>query len=107
MMRPARSDTVVTMLIARLVSIAYCLPSLKRLLWRSCYQFLARRYRDRAWVFMNYVYQPPQDSRPLALDPANEPDRFCIQLYHRVAGTLNLDGLEVLEVGSGRGGAPD
>ena len=93
-----------SMLISRLVSIAYCLPSLKRLLWRSWYQFLARRYRDPGWVFMNYGYQSAPGDASLALDSVDEPDRYCIQLYHRVASTTDLAGRDVLEVGSGRGG---
>ena len=34
----------------------------------------------------------------------DETDRYCIQLYHRVASAVDLAGREVLEVGSGRGG---
>ena len=92
------------MLVARVVSIAYRMPPAKRLLWRSWYQFLARRYRDRQWTFMNYGHRPPHGAVPLALAPEDEPDRSCIQLYHLVAGAVDLTGREVLEVGSGRGG---
>ena len=35
---------------------------------------------------------------------ADEPDRYHIQLYHHVAGAVDLHGKDVLEVGSGRGG---
>jgi ubiquinone/menaquinone biosynthesis C-methylase UbiE len=89
---------------ARLFSIAYRVPSFKRLLWRSWYDFLARRYRDRQWTFMNYGYRPPDGETPLALAPEDEADRSCLQLYHLVAGAVDLAGREVLEVGSGRGG---
>jgi SAM-dependent methyltransferase len=92
------------MLVARVVSIAYRVPSIKRLLWRSWYDFLARRYRDWQWTFMNYGHRSPNGTAPLALTPEDEPDRSCIQLYEAVAGAVDLTGREVLEVGSGRGG---
>ena len=92
------------MLVARLVSIAYCMPPVKRLLWRAWYEFLARRYRDRQWTFMNYGHRSPSGPAQLVLTPIEEPDRSCIELYHLVAGAVDLKGRDVLEVGSGRGG---
>jgi ubiquinone/menaquinone biosynthesis C-methylase UbiE len=92
------------MLVARFVSIAYCMPPVKRLLWRAWYEFLARRYQDRQWTFMNYGHRSPLGSAPLALATGEEPDRSCIQLYHLVASAVDLTGRDVLEVGSGRGG---
>jgi SAM-dependent methyltransferase len=103
-MGSAKFDTVPTMLVARVVSIACRIAPVKRLLWRSWYDFLARRYRDRQWTFMNYGHRPPHGAAPLALAPEDEPDRSCIQLYHLVASAVDLTGREVLEVGSGRGG---
>lgn len=92
------------MLAGRLFDYAYRIPSFKRFLWRSWYDFLARRFRDREWTFMNYGYRPPEDATPLVLVPGDEADRSCIQLYHVVASAVDLTGREVLEVGSGRGG---
>lgn len=78
-------------------------PLLRRVLWRWWYGRLAKRYQGADWTFMNYGFASPEG--PLqALDPADEPDRLCIQLYHRVASATALAGREVLEVGSGRGG---
>jgi len=34
----------------------------------------------------------------------DESDRYAIQLYHRVAGAVELKDRDVLEIGSGRGG---
>lgn len=64
---------------------------------------------DRAdWRLMNYGFAPDEgevSGVPMPdLDGADEDDRYCIQLYHRVAGQRELTGLDVLEVGSGRGG---
>jgi SAM-dependent methyltransferase len=89
------------MLLARLVSLASRAPASKRLLWRGWYQFLASRYRQPGWTFMNYGYRA---DAPLALAPEDEPDRSCIQLYDTVARAVPLAGRDVLEVGCGRGG---
>jgi len=78
-------------------------PLLRRLIWRWWYGRLARNHTERDWTFMNYGYVPPEGAK-LPLDPAEEPDRYCIQLYHHVASAADLAGREVLEVGSGRGG---
>jgi SAM-dependent methyltransferase len=86
---------------ARLVSAASRSPATKRWLWRTWYQFLARRYRDPSWTFMNYGYR---GDTPLVLPAEDEGDRSCIQLYDAVAGSAPLAGHEVLEVGCGRGG---
>jgi SAM-dependent methyltransferase len=52
---------------------------------------------------MNYGFAPA-DATLLRLDPADEPDRLCIQLYERVVSPAKLSGANVLEVGCGRGG---
>jgi SAM-dependent methyltransferase len=61
---------------------------------------------------MNYGYTSLNSSKAvLPLRMEDEPNRYGIQLYHFVAthlGTVrSLDGLEVLEVGCGRGGGCD
>jgi SAM-dependent methyltransferase len=91
------------MLLSRLVAFMSRTPRGKRLLWSNWYQFLAARYRDPRWTFMNYGYRSPEGPGP-ALDPADEPDRSCIQLYDVVARGAPLAGRELLEVGCGRGG---
>lgn len=81
-------------------------PGLRRILWKRWYQFLAGGYRQEDWTFMNYGFAP-RDSQapPIDLEPADEPDRYSIQLYHHVAaGAVDLRGQDVLEIGSGRGG---
>jgi len=80
-------------------------PYLGRLIWRQWYQFLAGYYQGKDWSFMNYGYAPIDSQiEKLNLDDADEPNRFSIQLYHHVANFVNLRNLNVLEVGSGRGG---
>lgn len=56
-----------------------------------------------AMLFLNYGYEedPPMD---LPLAASDEPNRFCIQQYHRTATQTELGGKAVLEVGCGHGG---
>lgn len=76
-----------------------------QLAWRWCYDLLASRGRGEQWSFMNYGYAPlANGAPPLRLDPADEPDRMCIQLYDHVLSPRDLAGTDVLEVGAGRGG---
>lgn len=77
------------------------LPALRRKLWRWWYQWLVRLDARPDWTFMNYGYC---GEKPLELPEEREADRYCIQLYDRLASAAALEGLEVLEVGSGRGG---
>jgi ubiquinone/menaquinone biosynthesis C-methylase UbiE len=72
-------------------------------LWRRWYQYLAG-YQLVDWGFMNYGYTPLEGDYPLTLQPADEANRYSAQLYHYVASRVPLAGLDVLEVGSGRGG---
>jgi ubiquinone/menaquinone biosynthesis C-methylase UbiE len=70
---------------------------------RLFYNYLARLDRHGTVTLMNYGYSSP-GAEPVPLEPHDEPDRLCLQLYHHVASAIRLDGLDVLEVGSGRGG---
>ena len=53
---------------------------------------------------MNYGFQPAREENVLPLKAEDEADRYCIQLYERVTSGVDLNGREVLEIGSGRGG---
>ncbi len=67
------------------------------------YPYLTGRVGDDV-VFLNYGYEedPPLG---LALDAADEPERYPIQLYHVTATQAGgLAGKSVLEVGCGHGG---
>lgn len=72
---------------------------------RAWYEGLSALDHEADMVFMNYGWAAADEdawSLPLASD--DEPNRYCIQLYYRVAGAVDLVGLDVLEVGCGRGG---
>jgi hypothetical protein len=79
-------------------------PTFKKFLWQRWYQHIAG-YQATDWRFMNYGFSDEESEQvPLALQPADEGNRFAIQLYHRVASAADLNGLDVLEVGCSRGG---
>ena len=54
-------------------------------------------------VFFNFGYEedPPM---ALPLEASDEPNRYCIQLYHVTASQVDLHGKKVLEVSCGAGG---
>ena len=75
----------------------------RRAIWQLWYPFLTRRLRQDEVLFLNYAFE--EDSpRALPLDPADEANRACIQLYHHVATQTDLREQQVLEVSCGHGG---
>ncbi len=76
----------------------------RRLVWKPIYEMLARVLPLSEWQFMNYGYVPFPDEAPLELEPADETQRYPLQLYHYLATRTAVSGLQMLEVGSGRGG---
>lgn len=82
-------------------------PKFRKSSRKQMYQLLAFGYQKRDWTFMNYGYTPDSSAAPLVLQAEDEINRTCIQLYHYMAGAVELRGLKLLEVGSGRGGGAD
>jgi ubiquinone/menaquinone biosynthesis C-methylase UbiE len=75
----------------------------KRLNAKITYELLAKHIPAADWQFMNYGYVPNPDEKPLTFD--QEPaQRYPLQMYHYLALKGKLEGKNVLEVGSGRGG---
>ena len=76
---------------------------IRKAIWRSWYPFLTRRLQGEGVFFLNYAFEeePPMG---IALPPADEPNRACVQLYHHVASQADLRGKDVLEVSCGHGG---
>lgn len=72
---------------------------------RQWYEQMSAIDRDADMIFMNYGWANLTPGRqPQELRPEDEANRFCIQLYHRVASAVDLRDKDVLEVGCGRGG---
>lgn len=91
------------MILELFASLTERMPSFRRWAWKRWYQHLAG-YPVADWSFMNYGFESVEKTSPLKLDPTDEDDRYCIQLYHHVATAIDLADQDVLEVGSGRGG---
>jgi ubiquinone/menaquinone biosynthesis C-methylase UbiE len=81
----------------------FSIGRIRKAIWRLWYPFLTRRLRDESVVFLNYAFEeePPMG---IPLQPEDEPNRACIQLYHHVATQEPLRGKDVLEVSCGHGG---
>ena len=96
------------MIVNLFTTLCRIFPILRGIMWKQWYQFLARAYQAKEWNFMNYGYAPLDDQAEIIyLDKTDTGNRFCIQLYHHVACAVDLRDLNVLEVGSGRGGGAD
>lgn len=72
---------------------------------RAVYSCLSVGLRKDDTSFLNYGFMPPDGGETaLSLAPADERDRYSIQLYARVVHEADLREKQVLEVGCGRGG---
>ena len=91
------------MFLRLLVRLTEFSPWFRKRIWHRWYQYLAG-YQMEQWRFMNYGYVSLDAQPSRELDSAEEEDRWAIQLYDYVVGDANLSGLDVLEVGCGRGG---
>jgi ubiquinone/menaquinone biosynthesis C-methylase UbiE len=81
------------------------LPYLKKAIIWGWYQYLSTLDRDADMTFMNYGYVPLVSADPrIELRDEDMVNRYSIQLYHRVAAAIDLEGKDLLEVGCGRGG---
>ncbi len=86
---------------------AACLlsPEIRRFLIRNWFQSLSGLDKEALMIFMNLGYAPlDPEAEQLSLRDLDAINHYCIQMYHHVASAIDLKGLDVLEVGSGRGG---
>ena len=70
-------------------------------MWKWWYQKMAKTNDDSRFRFMNYGFE---DGNGPDLDPSDEVNRLFIQLYSMNLRDAEIEGQDVLEVGSGRGG---
>jgi ubiquinone/menaquinone biosynthesis C-methylase UbiE len=86
-----------------LIDHLFAIGGVRKAIWQLWYPFLTRRLRGEEVLFLNYAFEanPPL---PLPLEPADEPNRACIQLYQHVATQVELAGKKVLEISCGHGG---
>ena len=76
--------------------------NLRSLMFRVWYWYISKIDADNEIVFMNYGYEDPDEK--IKLEPEDEPNRYSIQLYHRLSSAVNLKNKSIIEVGCGRGG---
>jgi len=90
--------------------VKFIIQIFKRFAWfkrfnaKITYELLAKNIPAEDWHFMNYGYTP-NPNEP-ALDLPNDPkiQKYSLQMYHYLASKADLQGKQVLEIGSGRGG---
>ena len=70
-------------------------------MWKWWYQKMAKTNDDSRFRFMNYGFE---DGNGPDLLPSDEVNRLFIQLYSMNLRDAEIEGRDVLEVGSGRGG---
>lgn len=84
-------------------------PGVKRRLQKRLLHAIYNKFyqcnTDEDVILLNFGYVGSCEAAGrLELRPEDERNRVCYQLYHRVAGAVDLTGKDVLEVGCGRGG---
>lgn len=90
--------------------INWIIKRFKRYAWfkrfnaKITYELLAKYVTATDWQFMNYGYNATANDRPLVLDGNSKNQLYSKQMYHYLAIKTAIEGKEVLEVGSGRGG---
>lgn len=86
-----------------LIDHLFAIGPVRKAIWKLWYPFLTRQLHEEEVVFLNYAFEtaPPLG---IPLDPGDESNRTCIQLYHHVGTQVDLAGKRVLEVSCGHGG---
>lgn len=77
----------------------------RSLMFRTWYWYVNKVDKNADILFMNYGYH--DDNEHIELDKVDEPNRYSIQLYHRLAKTVNIKDKNIVEIGCGRGGGLD
>ena len=74
-------------------------------LWKIWHNYLVSRDSEFEIKCMNYGYADTDENlKPLELKKEDEPERYCLKLYHQNVVGNELEGKDLLEVGCGRGG---
>lgn len=82
-------------------SFFVCRAKLLNPFWEVWYWYINSLDKDGEVIFLNYGYA---DDNKLELKKEDENNRYSIQFYHHIANSIRLEGLDILEVGCGRGG---
>jgi ubiquinone/menaquinone biosynthesis C-methylase UbiE len=82
-------------------SFSACRAKLLNPFWEAWYWYISSLDKGGEVTFLNYGYA---DSNKLELKKEDEDNRYSIQLYNHMADSISLEGLDIMEVGCGRGG---
>ena len=75
---------------------------LRTMMFRAWYWYVNKADKNAEVLFMNYGYHDADDR--VELEKHDEPNRYSVQLYHRLAKTVDIKDKNIVEVGCGRGG---
>ena len=90
--------------------VNFVIHTFKRFSWfrrfnaRITYELLAKHIPAKDWHFMNYGYVQNDSETPVNISADPKAQRYSTQMYHYLASKVSIEGKQVLEVGSGRGG---
>lgn len=94
-----------TFFIRLYIKLCVWIPSFRKITRKWMYQAMHHFLKQDEWTYMNYGYADLDGSKNLTvLDRTDEGNRLSYQLYNHLAAEIELEGKEILEVGSGRGG---
>jgi ubiquinone/menaquinone biosynthesis C-methylase UbiE len=74
----------------------------KSIFFKFWYSYVSKVDKNAEVTFMNYGYS--KDNHSIELDEKDKLNRYSTQLYHFVAGSVDIQGKDILEIGCGRGG---
>ena len=91
-------------MLRRIMSVLKRFAWFKRFNAKVTYELLAKKIPATDWHFMNYGYVPNEAENSIPLPDNISLQKYPLQMYHYLAAKTSLEGKQVLEVGSGRGG---
>lgn len=77
----------------------------RSLMFRTWYWYVNKVDKNAEILFMNYGYH--DDNEHIELSSSDEPNRYSVQLYHRLAKMVDMKSKDIIEIGCGRGGGLD
>ncbi|HAQ37231.1 MAG TPA: class I SAM-dependent methyltransferase [Saprospiraceae bacterium] len=75
---------------------------IKKFIFRALYWYISAVDKKGEIIFLNWGYDDHKERIPLG--KKDEPNRYPIQLYHRLVRDVELSGKHIVEIGCGRGG---
>lgn len=74
----------------------------KSIFFKLWYSYVSKVDKNAEVTFMNYGYS--KNNHSIELEEKDRLNRYSSQLYQFVAGSVEIEGKDILEIGCGRGG---